>query len=37
MSDEARFRVVRIGPSPLPGETHPHVYLDRVGPSWANL
>jgi hypothetical protein len=37
MSDEARFRVVRIGPSPLPGETHPHVYLDRIGPSWAAL
>jgi hypothetical protein len=37
MSDEARFRVVRIGPSPLPGETHPHVYLDRIGPSWADL
>jgi hypothetical protein len=37
MSDEARFRVVRIGPSPLPGETHPHVYLDRIGPSWAGL
>ncbi len=37
MSDEARFRVVRIGPSPLLGETHPHVYLDRIGPSWGNL
>jgi hypothetical protein len=37
MSDEARFRVVRIGPSPLPGETHPYVYLDRIGPSWAAL
>jgi len=37
MSDEARFRVVRIGPSALPGETHPHVYLDRIGPSWPEL
>jgi hypothetical protein len=37
MSDEAKFRVVRIGPSPLPGETHPHVYLDRIGPSWSEL
>jgi hypothetical protein len=37
MSGGERFRVVRIGPSPLPGEAHPRVYLDRVGPSWAEL
>jgi hypothetical protein len=37
MSGGERFSVVRIGPSPLPGETQPHVYLDRVGPSWAEL
>lgn len=37
MSGGERFRVVRIGPSPLPGETQPHVYLDRIGRSWAEL
>ena len=35
MSGDTRFKVVRVGPSPLLDDPHPHVYLDRIEPSWS--